>query len=98
VIIDEFPPFVWQGKDACVRWNTDLEAFNKSIGLTPEGMKRGKPRRIDVSGNYAYVVVPVDYTYTEQGKAGMEKGALLTVALRKEAAGWRITGWAWSRP
>jgi hypothetical protein len=26
-----------------------------------------------------------------------ETGSLLTVALRKAAAGWRIAGWAWSK-
>jgi hypothetical protein len=29
---------------------------------------------------------------------GAEIGALFTVALRKEQAGWLITGWVWSRP
>lgn len=98
VILDEFPPHIWQGANACDRWVADLTAFNQSIGLTNGKTKRGKPRRIDVSGDVAYVVLPVDFTYEEHGKAGAELGALFTVALRREQAGWRITGWAWSRP
>ena len=32
------------------------------------------------------------------GKKVKEKAATLTVALRKSEAGWRITGWSYSKP
>jgi hypothetical protein len=46
----------------------------------------------------AYVVAPADFRFKENGKDGSDLGALFTVALQKGQAGWRITGWAWSRP
>lgn len=46
----------------------------------------------------AYVVVPTDFAFKEHGKPGKEVGALFTVSLQNGQAGWRITGWAWSRP
>jgi len=97
-IVDEYPPYQWHGKGTCARWVAELTAYNKSIGLTDGINTLRKPQRIDVSGNHAYVVVPSDFRYKLNGKPGAEIGALFTVALRKEAAGWRITGWSWSRP
>jgi hypothetical protein len=49
-----------------------------------------------VAGDRAYVVVPANYDYKQKGKKVSEKGATFTAALQKGAAGWRITGWAWS--
>lgn len=97
-IVDEFAPFQWQGRGTCAAWAAGLDAFNKSLGLTDGVNKLRKPLRVDVEGDHAYVVVPADFRYKLNGKPGAEIGALFTVALRKEAAGWRITGWAWSRP
>jgi ketosteroid isomerase-like protein len=97
-IVDEFPPYQWHGKDTCAHWLTELAAYNTSMGLTEAFNTLREPRRVDVSGDRAYVVVPADFRYTVQGKKGAEIDATFTVALRKEEAGWRITGWAWSRP
>lgn len=97
-IVDEFPPYQWHGKGTCARWLTELAAYNNSLGLTAGFNTLREPRRVDVSGDRAYVVVPADFRYTVQGKQGAEIDATFTVALRKEEAGWRITGWAWSRP
>jgi len=97
-IVDEFPPHEWHGPGTCAKWVVDLTAFNKSIGLTDGIVTLKKPRRIDITADRAYVVVPTDFRYKEHGKDGAELGALWTVALQKTQAGWRITGWAWSRP
>jgi ketosteroid isomerase-like protein len=97
-IVDEFPPHEWHGEGTCARWVAELEAYNKSLGLTEPVVTLKKPRRVDITGDRAYVVAPTDFHYKENGKPGAEIGALFTVALKKEQAGWRITGWAWSRP
>jgi ketosteroid isomerase-like protein len=97
-IVDEYPPYHWQGEGTCARWVTELTAYNKSIGLTDGINTLHKPRRVDITGDHAYVVVPADFRYKLNGKKGAEIGALFTVALQKQTEGWRITGWAWSRP
>lgn len=97
-IVDEFPPYEWHGAGTCAKWVAELQAFNKSIGLTDGVVTLHKPRRVDVTGDRAYVVAPTDFRFKEHGKDGAEIGALFTVALHKGQAGWRITGWAWSRP
>lgn len=97
-IVDEFPPHEWHGAGTCAKWVTELEAYNRKLGLTDSMVTLGKPRRIDVTADRAYVVAPTDFHFKEHGKDGAELGALFTVALQKGQAGWRITGWAWSRP
>lgn len=97
-IVDEFPPHEWHGDGACARWVTELDAYNQKLGLTDSIVTLKKPRRVDITADRAYVVAPTDFHFKENGKPGTELGALFTVALHKGQAGWRITGWAWSRP
>lgn len=96
-IVDEFPPYGWQGATGCADWATDFDAYNKKNGITDAFATLGKPRHVDISGDRAYAVIPATYTYKQKGKKVTESGSLLTAALQKTAAGWVITGWAWSK-
>ena len=82
-IVDEFPPYEWHGKGTCSKWAAALEVYNKQIGITYGVTEAKEPRRVDITGNHAYVVLPVDYRFTRNGKDGAQIGALFTVALRK---------------
>jgi ketosteroid isomerase-like protein len=96
-IIDEFAPHEWHGVGACANWANDFGADAKKNGITDGVVTLGKARHIDITGDRAYVVVSANYTYKQNGKANKEIGSTLTVALQKQAAGWRMTGWAWTR-
>ena len=96
-IVDEFPPHEWQGPGACLNWNRDYRAYNKANGITDTIATIGSPRHVDITGDRAYVVVPATYTYKKRGQQVKESGSVFTVALRKGATGWRITGWAWAK-
>jgi len=96
-IIDEFPPYAWQGAGGCAKWMADYDRDAKKNGITDGNVKLGAARHVDVTADRAYVVVPADYTYKMKGKPVTETGSLLTVALQKTAAGWRITAWSWSK-
>lgn len=96
-IIDEFPPYAWQGPTACADWANDFDANSKKDKITDPVVKLGKARHIDVTGERAYVVVPANYNFKQDGKPMAETGSTLTVALQKIAAGWRITAWTWSK-
>ncbi|HTO75258.1 MAG TPA: nuclear transport factor 2 family protein [Thermoanaerobaculia bacterium] len=96
-IIDEFAPYEWHGAAACPQWAAAFDADAKKNGITSGAVTLGKPRHVDITGDHAYVVVPTDYAFKQKGKSVKEKGSTLTVALQKEAAGWRITAWTWSK-
>jgi ketosteroid isomerase-like protein len=97
VIIDDFPPHVWQGATACSDWWNALVAFDKNGGITDEHVALGKRWHVVVTGDHAYVVVPATYTYKEKGKPVTESGAVWTLGLQKFAGGWRVSGWAWAQ-
>ena len=96
-IIDEFPPHEWHGAGACSTWANDFDADAKKNGITDGIVALGSPRHVDIMGDRAYVVVPASYTFKQKGKLVKETGSTLTVALQKGAAGWRMTGWAWTK-
>ena len=96
-IIDEFPPYAWQGPGTCARWASDYDVDAKTNGIADPVVALGKPAHVDVTGDRAYVVGPANYSYKVKGKAAREVGSILTIALYKGTAGWRITGWSWAK-
>jgi hypothetical protein len=96
-IIDEFPPYEWHGAGACARWAGDYDADAKKNGITDGIVTLGTPAHVDVTADRAYVVIPSDYAFKQNGKPIKEVGSTFTFALQKGAAGWRIIGWAWSK-
>ena len=96
-IIDEFAPYQWSGANACADWANDYEKNAKANGITDGVVKILKATTVDVSGDHAYVIARTSYDWKEKGKAMHEKSATLTAALHKEAAGWRMTAWTWSK-
>jgi ketosteroid isomerase-like protein len=97
VIIDEVRPFSWQGPNAFTAWNDDLASDAEEKGITDQLVTLGETTRVESTADRAYVVVPAVYTYKQKGVA-MREAAQMTFALRKEAAGWRISGWTWTGP
>jgi ketosteroid isomerase-like protein len=96
-IIDEFPPHEWHGAGACANWANDFDADAKKNGITDEVVTLGEPRHVDITGDRAYAVVNADYTFKQKGKPMKETASVMTFALQKSPAGWRIAAWAWSK-
>jgi ketosteroid isomerase-like protein len=96
-IIDEFPPHEWHGVGGCAKWMAAYDADAKKRGITDGVVTLESPRHVDVSSNVAYVVVPANYSYKMNGNLVKESGSMLTLVLRRGAAGWRISGWSWSQ-
>ena len=96
VIIDEIPPYVWQGAASCQAWLSDYDADAKKREITDGHVEIGKPKHVDVTGDRAYVVIPSNYTYKMKGKPVKQAGSMFTLTLRKDSAGWSITGWSWA--
>jgi ketosteroid isomerase-like protein len=95
VIIDDFPPHVWQGSGTCFKWFEDFGAFAAKSEITDSKVSLGKARHLNVESGYAYLVSPTTYTYNKSGKPTKDTG-MVTMTLHKTDAGWRITGWAWA--
>jgi len=96
-IIDEFPPYEWHGAGTCSKWLADYDADSKKNGIADGKVTIGKPRHVDVTGDRAYVVVPTDYTFKQNGKPMKETASTWTFALQKIDGSWKITGWSWAK-
>ncbi len=96
-IIDEFPPYTWQGATACADWGKDVDAFNTKLGVSDFVLAPSKPWALEVTGDRAYAVLPTKLTFKVHGKKQKEVGSVWTFALQKSAAGWKITAWTWSK-
>ena|SRR3979490_3352646 len=94
-IIDDFPPHEWHGTGACAKWFSDFQAFAKAGEMTEAIVTVGKPTHVDVTADVAYVVAPTTFSFTQKDKPVKELGTI-TLSLKKNAPGWRITGWAWA--
>lgn len=96
-IIDEFPPYEWQGAGACSKWMAAYDEDAKKNAITDGVVTLSKPRHVDVTGDHAYVVVPADYAFKQNGKPVKETASTLTIVLRKSGTSWRISAWTWSK-
>lgn len=96
-ILDEFPPHEWHGPTACADWWKALNAYDEKEGIAAGAAALGTAWTVDVTGDRAYFVAPATYEYKQHGKPVKESHAVFTVALRRTEAGWRITGWTWSK-
>jgi len=94
-IIDEFPPYAWQGPTGCADWLRDFDAYAKKNGITNPTAVLGRSH-VDVTEGRAYMVTPTRFTFKKNGKRFSEQGLIVTV-LQNSANTWRITGWAWAK-
>ena len=96
-IIDEFPPYLWQGQTGCADWSKDFDAYIKNNGITEPKLTLGRLKHVDILGDRAYVVVPASFLFTQNGEANYETGSIWTVIFQKVGESWQITGWAWAK-
>ena len=96
-ILDGMPPHVWQGPTAAQDWYRDALNEAEHAGASGLHIEVGEPRHVDVTGDYAYVVVPVTFAYNLPDKQVNQTGATFTVAPRKVGTEWRLTAWAWAK-
>lgn len=94
-IVDEFAPHLWTGADAAHHWADDYDKHAQATGVSDGSVSYDKPTRMEVAGEFAYVVMPTVYHYKEHGKATQEEGQM-TFVLNREAGTWKIRAWTWT--
>lgn len=95
VVIDDFPPHVWQGQGACSRWFEAFEAWASKSGVTDAVITLGVISHLNFDGGFAYLVAPVTLSYMKGGKPVNFPGSI-TMTLRKQESAWRVSGVAWA--
>jgi len=80
----------------CSQWMDAFNAWIMKNGITEAHLTAGEARHIDITGDHAYVVLPMSFTYKDHGKPMKQTGSLEIFSLAKGNSGWRISGWAWA--
>lgn len=96
-ILDGMSPHVWQGPTASDDWYRDVLTEGEHLGASGYHIALGEPTHVDISGDYAYVVVPATMAFDLKGQQITQTGAVFTVALRKLGGEWRLMAWAWAK-
>jgi len=66
-IVDEVPPYLWQGPGAFKAWAKDLDTHDKSAGMTDQQVTLGKVSLTDSTADNAYVAIAAVYSYKQNG-------------------------------
>jgi ketosteroid isomerase-like protein len=97
VIIDEFAPYVWSGKDAPHVWANGFDADAKAHRITEPRMDYAAPIRAESDGKSAYIVLPTVYRIKQDGRS-MSAAGTMTFVMVKTASGWKIASWSYAAP
>jgi ketosteroid isomerase-like protein len=94
-ISDEIPPHIWSGAKAFDTWLQAFADYEKANAVTDDVFAASRPTRIVVSGDHAYAVQPVIYSYKKGGMA-MQESSRMVYALQRGKSGWMIAGFTWA--
>jgi hypothetical protein len=88
-LVEEVPARTWSGPGAFQAWTTSLQ---QAGGAETLATLHGSPR---TDRDMTYVLAPVLYSYERRGAVVVEP-ATIAISLRRDTAGWKVTGWAWA--
>ncbi len=87
-VVDAFPPYSWP---TCADWMKDYKKNNEATHAPLGKVSIGGTKFKEFNGTRAYIIYPVTFTNTQDGKAVVYKGEW-TITLRRSKARWEITG------
>ena len=93
-IIENYPPFIFSGRNAVKRWEAGFRAHAAEGQLTELVANFGPAQDFTVIGARAYFVLPTTWTGRTAGKRFEESGAWSFVLVRADL-GWRVLGYGW---
>ena len=94
-IIDEFPPYFWQGSAPFDLWWATFQELAAKDKITNMVAKIRGFQRVMVTGDRAYTVAEVGITFKMDGK-GYKQSGLWTFVLGSVGGSWKVTAWGWS--
>jgi ketosteroid isomerase-like protein len=94
-IIDDFPPYQWTGGQAVARWFDDMARMAEKYAMSEPSVALKDPLHVIVSDHSAYVVVPIDVRWRENGTRA-ERAGYMTMKVREGGEGWVLSACAWT--
>lgn len=97
VIVEDLPPYRWQGPDAGSEWLVAMRENAQAAGLTSIVMRLEPAIRVEVDADDAYAVFAGHLKYRGNAVELQSRGCL-TFTLRKAGAKWLIRSLVWGGP
>jgi ketosteroid isomerase-like protein len=96
-IVDEFPPFVWNGKDAAARYFKDFQDLLTKFKVSDYKLDLKDPTFIEQDKNVAYAVFPVSVSYKVGNVRVHTDTGYQAVVFKKATSGkWLIESSTWA--
>jgi ketosteroid isomerase-like protein len=96
-IVDEFPPFVWNGKDAAARYVKDFKDLITKFKVSDYKLDLKDPTFIEQDKDIAYAVFPVTVSYKVGNvKAHTDTGYQAVVFKKSKNGKWLIESSTWT--
>ena len=94
-IVENFPPYLFQGPDAEKKWWAGFKAHAVSGQLSKLQATFGSARDFDRNGERAFFTLPTVWTGLSKGHHFIEHGGWAFVLIRGRM-GWRVKAYAWA--
>ena len=95
VIIENFPPHLFEGEDAVKRWSQKILAWHKPPSDLVLKHQFGTPQDVRVQDNLAFLSLPTHWTISQDGDSYEEDGGWAFV-LVQENGEWRVRCYGWA--
>jgi ketosteroid isomerase-like protein len=96
-IVDEFPPFLWNGKDAAARYFKDFQDLLTKFKVSDYKLDLKDPTFIEQDKDVAYAVFPVTVSYKVGNvKAHTDTGYQAVVFKKATSGKWLIESSTWA--
>jgi ketosteroid isomerase-like protein len=93
-IIEDIPPYRWQGPQAGSQWMAAMGENAARSGITGIAMQLADATRVEVDADSAYAVYSAVLTLSGN-TLQLQSGGCLTFTLQRAGAGWLINALAW---
>jgi hypothetical protein len=94
-IIDNFPPFVWNGPNGYKAWTAAYFQYVAANKITDGRSAFGDPIYVRIDNDLAFVCVHETYTYKRAGSP-VREDLIWTYVAHKTASGWKLGSWTYS--
>ena len=94
-IVENFPPFIFEGATARERWWRRFIAHASNGRLTELRVSFGTPQDFERSGGRVFFTLPTVWTGKAAGRHFVERGGWAFILVRESNA-WRIRSYAWA--
>jgi hypothetical protein len=88
-IVDDVPPYLWTGERSLERWIDDTARAIGNLNVADLDIRAKPPLHVEITGDSAYVVLPVTVTYRRAKTSYIQNGTQILVMTRT-SDGWKM--------